>query len=76
MGVLGSWSSSFLLLVVVVGLWAAACNRAMISADVHRRCLRVFSIESSSVEGEVVFVESSDQDRAEVEGPDAVVDFL
>jgi hypothetical protein len=34
------------------------------------------SIESSSGEGEVVFMESGEQERAEVEGPDAVVDFL
>jgi hypothetical protein len=35
-----------------------------------------FSIESSSVEGQVVLVESAEQDLAEVEGPDAVVDLL
>jgi hypothetical protein len=38
--------------------------------------LRSFSIESSSVKGQAIFVESAEQDGAEVEGPDAVVDLL
>ena len=38
--------------------------------------LRSLSIESSSVEPQVVFVESAEQDGAEVERPDAVVDLF
>jgi hypothetical protein len=35
-----------------------------------------FSIESSSVEGQIVLVEPAEQDGAEVEGPHAVVNFF